>query len=413
VATSFVSALAAARDAGRPRVFAHSKLDAWLTGVAFAHGAVLSAVVARVPHGLHGVAAAGLLGLLNVYTSNTVSHCHLHKPIFASKLASRALSLWLTIVLFVPQTLWMQKHFWHHAGEPKGRLEPRITPRVAVETGLVAIVALAIALLRPSAMVIVAPGFALGMLLCHFQGIFEHAGDELGAIRGTSHYGTLYNLIWFNDGHHAEHHSHPRLHWTVLPQIPRSRMRASRHAPLLRFLDDVSGRGHGAVQGALLGWLERCVLAWGWLHAPLVACHKRAFRLALGPALGVSPRVLIVGGALFPRTILVLRELAPEADVAVIDTSRVNLDAARRHLQVSQAGAVPRMLHTGFDPELHCGFDIVVFPLAFVGPRSLIDNACRHNRLVVTHDWLFRRTDRSVVVAYWLFKRLNVHRGAA
>jgi hypothetical protein len=123
--------------------------------------------------------------------------------------------------------------------------------------------------------------------------------------------------------------------------------------------------------------------------------------------------VLIVGGALFPRTILVLRELAPEADIAVIDTSRANLDAARRHLQVSQAGAVPRMLHTGFDPDLHCGFDIVVFPLAFVGPRSLIDSACRHNRLVVTHDWLFRRTDRSVVVAYWLFKRLNVHRGAA
>jgi len=416
VATSFVSALAAARDTGRPRVFAHSKLDAWLAGVALAHGAVLAALVARVPHGLHGVAAAGLLGLLTVYTSNTVSHCHLHKPIFASKLASRALSLWLTLVLFVPQTLWMQRHIWHHAGEPAGRLKLRLTPRVAVEVGLVAVVALAIGLLRPSAMFIVAPGFALGMLLCHLQGRFEHAGDHSGTVRGVSHYGSLYNLLWFNDGHHAEHHSHPRLHWTELPRVPRSTTRVSRHAPVLRFLDNVSGGGHGAVQGALLGWLERRVLAHRWVQAPIVACHKKAFRHVLGSELGVSPRVLVVGGALFPRTILVLRELAPEADVVVLDTSLANLDAARWHLQRSpawRAGALPRMLHTGFDPELHRGFDLVVFPLAFVGPRSLIESTRLYNRLVVTHDWLFRRAARSAVVAYWLFKRLNLHRGAA
>src|SRR6202011_5534595 len=122
---------------------------------------------------------------------------------------------------FVPQTLWMQRHMWHHAGEPAGRLRLRVNPRVVVEVGLVAIVASAIGLLRPTAMFIIAPGFGLGMLLCHLQGHFEHAADHTGTAGDVSHYGSLYNLLWFNDGHHAEHHSRPRLHWTELPHVPR------------------------------------------------------------------------------------------------------------------------------------------------------------------------------------------------
>ena len=50
------------------------------------------------------------------------------------------------------------------------------------------------------------PGWALGLGLCFLQGHFEHA-------RGTtSHYGGLYNVCFFNDGYHVEHHLRPGEH---------------------------------------------------------------------------------------------------------------------------------------------------------------------------------------------------------
>src|SRR5438876_12337141 len=40
------------------------------------------------------------------------------------------------------------------------------------------------------------PGLALGIGLCQLQGHYEH-------VRGTvSHYGWLYNFLFFNDGYH-------------------------------------------------------------------------------------------------------------------------------------------------------------------------------------------------------------------
>jgi hypothetical protein len=32
----------------------------------------------------------------------------------------------------------------------------------------------------------------------------------------VSTYHRLYNLIWFNNGYHAEHHYRPRTHWTKM-----------------------------------------------------------------------------------------------------------------------------------------------------------------------------------------------------
>ena len=47
------------------------------------------------------------------------------------------------------------------------------------------------------------PGYAGGLALCALHGHYEHAGGT------TSHYGTLYNVLLFNDGFHVEHHAHP------------------------------------------------------------------------------------------------------------------------------------------------------------------------------------------------------------
>src|SRR5688572_3077931 len=102
----------ASRVGSRDRVFARSRADVWL--VAAAAGAIFVAFA-------------------TVYVSNTVAHCHLHIPLFASRPLSRALSLFLSVSLFVPQTAWKQRHLWHHAGEPRGRRVLFVTRTLVVE----------------------------------------------------------------------------------------------------------------------------------------------------------------------------------------------------------------------------------------------------------------------------------------
>jgi predicted O-methyltransferase YrrM len=59
--------------------------------------------------------------------------------------------------------------------------------------------------------------------------------------------------------------------------------------------------------------------------------HQRAFqRLLLH--VGDAKRIAIVGGALFPRTALVLKEVAPQADVTVIDSNERHIQIAHQFL---------------------------------------------------------------------------------
>ncbi|HEV3344495.1 MAG TPA: hypothetical protein VG125_29230, partial [Pirellulales bacterium] len=109
-----------------------------------------------------------------------------------------------------------------------------------------------------------------------------------------------------------------------------------------------------------------------------------------------------VGGGLFPRTALVVRRVLPEAELTVIDASAANLSAGQRLLNDSV-----RWINAWYDPERHGGFDVVVIPLAYVGDREAL-YARPPARAVLIHDWIWRRRGRSVVVSFWLLKRLNL-----
>src|SRR5262249_53310081 len=160
----------------------------------------------------------------------------------------------------------------------------------------------------------------------------------------------------------------------ALHEVPTSRWPA-----VLRWMEALSLEG-----------LERGVLRWPLLRRFVLDRHERAFRRLL-PPLPAAPRIVIVGGGLFPRTLLVLQRLVPDASFTVIDQSAENIAIARP--------LVPddvRFEHARYHPALVEGSDVVVFPLAFAGDRSAIYRT-PPAPIVLVHDWIWRRRGASVV----------------
>jgi hypothetical protein len=324
------------------------------------------------------------------WNSNTVAHYFLHRPYFRPRVLNTMFALYLSVLLGVPQSVWRERHLAHHADRP---WHPRFSGQTAAEMGLIA--GLWLWLLTYHCQFYLGayvPGYLAGLTLCFFHGHYEHA-------RGTtSHYGRLYNFLFLNDGYHAEHHKAPGLHWTRLPDRLLEAVPVSRWPAVLRWLDALSLNG-----------LERGVLRSPWLQRFVLNRHERAFRRLL-PRLPHCPRIAVVGGGLFPRTLLVLRRVLPDGHVVVIDKDSINLETAAQHMvQLSYPSPDVQWLHSSFEPSQLAGIDLAVFPLAFVGDRLAI-----YDRppapVVLIHDWIWRRRGPGVVVSWLLLKRLNLVR---
>jgi len=320
------------------------------------------------------------------WTANTTAHNFIHRPFFAAAGANAGFSLLLTAILGIPQSVWRERHLAHHAGRA-WRL--RRTPQLAAEVGLLLVLWGTLATADPLFFVgVYAPGWLAGLGLCVLQGHYEHAGGV------TSHYGRVYNALCFNDGYHAEHHASPGVHWTQLPRRATSPGRSSRWPPLLRWLDAIG-----------LDGLERLALRSPSLQRFVVSRHREAFERLL-PLLPPVQRIAIVGGGLFPRTALVLRDLLPAARITIIDADRDNLEIARALLP---AGVEFEHRRFPADGELSGSFanDLLVIPLAFDGDRDAI-YGMRGAAAVAVHDWIWRPRGTSCVVSLALCKRLNL-----
>jgi hypothetical protein len=353
-------------------VLKHSAWDALLVSLAGLQAAALFALPA---------APTVALGLW--WNSNTIAHYFIHRPFFRPRSLNLLFSLYLSILLGIPQTLWRERHLAHHAGVPH---RWRWSGQLAIECGAVALLWCILVLIAPLFFLYVyLPGYLAGLCLCSLHGHYEHADGT------TSHHGRLYNLIFFNDGYHVEHHAHPGEHWTRLPFRAQTDIRISRWPAILRWLDFFS-----------LDGLERLVLHSRWLQRFVIALHERAFRKLLADQQGIR-RVLIVGGGLFPRTLLVLKRVLPDAEVTILDANAGHLESAKRYLD-----DVPT-IEAWYGPEQAAGYDLVVFPLAFRGDREEI---YRHPPapLVIVHDWAWRRRGVGVLVSLLLLKRLNLVR---
>jgi hypothetical protein len=350
-----------------------SRWDRVMVCLAVLHGAL----VLRAP-------SAPLIALGIWWNSNTIAHTFIHRRFFRQRAANQLFAAYQSMLLGIPQRLWRDRHLVHHAGVDR---PPRVSGELVFQAALVVALWAALAAHAPAFFFTVyAPGYAAGLLLCALHGHYEHARGA------TSHYGQLYNLLFFNDGYHVEHHTRPGAHWTALPRQVRRDVVASRWPAVLRWLDALSLEG-----------LERGVLRSALLQRFMLNRHERAFRRLL-PPLPVVPRVAIVGGGLFPRTLLILRRLLPDASIVVIDRSADNIGIARA---LAPAGVC--FEHACYGPALVQGFDIVVFPLAFSGDRAAI--YCDPPApAVFVHDWIWRRRGASAVVSLFLLKRLNLVR---
>jgi fatty acid desaturase len=363
-----VSVTLVARSHG---VLRYSAWDAVLILLSLVYGALLLSVPS-VP-----VIAIGLW-----WTANTVAHNFIHTPFFRSRALNRLYSIYLSALMGFPQALWRDRHLRHHRGDER---PARWTPELFAQSGVVLGLWLAIAAMEPGFFATVyVPGYFAGLGLCFLQGHFEHA-------RGTtSHYGWLYNRLFFNDGYHAEHHQRPGEHWTRLPLQADARARRSPWPPVLRWLDAFN-----------LEFLERIALRSPRLQRYMLASHERAFRILLD-GLPAVRRITIVGGGLFPRTALILQKLRPEARLTIIDAQRDHLEVARPFLD-----ARVELRHQFFDPRSGDDGDLVVIPLAFIGDRQGVYGNPPAPAVLV-HDWLWKPRRGGVRVSWLLLKRLNV-----
>ena len=65
------------------------------------------------------------------------------------------------------------------------------------------------------------PFYYLGNCLSSLNGYYEHLNGqpETPIAWGVSSYNRIYNLLWFGNGYHAEHHYRPSTHWTKIKQL--------------------------------------------------------------------------------------------------------------------------------------------------------------------------------------------------
>jgi hypothetical protein len=329
------------------------------------------------------------------WNANTISHNFIHRPFFRTRAMNAAFSLYLSLLLGFPQSLWRARHLAHHfAYHPDHHLEhdgARGWRGLRFES-LDFVAALApwgaMLVFAPRfVLTVYLPGYLCGLGLCALQGRYEH-------IRGTvSHYGRLYNILFFNDGYHVEHHAHPGMNWRELRREWEVEGNSSRYPAVIRWLEHVN-----------LCALERLVLRLPILQRFVIDRHERAFRALIAklpPDHGMS-RVGIVGGGLFPRTAIILRRLPPQWRLTLIDLSAENLDIARRFV----SGDV-EYVNKRFDPAEPCDFDLLIIPLSLVGARRVIYQQ-PPAPVVLAHDWIWRPRGTSVVVSWLLLKRLNL-----
>lgn len=224
-----------------------------------------------------------------------ISHNFIHNPFFTNVWLNRLFGVLETLCIGMPHQLYHHYHLNHHAGDndakgPDGTTRDwssiyrygrgdapeafwryclfsffrvEITPviRVCIRHGwahvwqtiveTLALAALWVTMLAVNWRYFVffyLPSFFLGWVLSYAEGYLEHYDAEPGNpfANSVSSHNWLYNLLWFNNGYHQEHHWDPKMHWTCMkelsarirPQMEANHTRILRGPHMTGFLED-------------------------------------------------------------------------------------------------------------------------------------------------------------------------------
>jgi fatty acid desaturase len=281
------------------RWLAYSLWDVVPIAMALAHFAFVFWLVTAF-HSLSWWAIVPLALLYAVSLSwsiNSISHNQIHNPYFTHKGMNRAFDLLLSVTIGFSQTMYRDIHNRHHRGnsdrpdakgetvdplsiyryghngepealwryvflsafrdEPKSyyedmkRKHPDDARWAKVEIYVTMAAYIALAFYDWHAVLLLVPFWYLGQSLSSLNGYYEHLGGnpDLPIAWGVSSYSKLYNLIWMNNGYHAEHHYRPKMHWTKVKAFHKEikeqqRMMGVKDIPVshgLGFLLDHSG----------------------------------------------------------------------------------------------------------------------------------------------------------------------------
>lgn len=289
--------MAASKPAGG--LFRYTAWDAIPALLAYLHLALLLAFFFAWPEMSWPARIAGAVvyALAIGWNLDSVSHNFIHNPFFRSPALNRITDFVLTFSLGTPQTMYRFVHMRHHAGNSDrpgedgrtvdpisiyrygadGHAEPMLSyvllqfwrddgpfevagqirarrpceARQALQE-FWAMLALygAMAIMHWQFVALLAPFYYLGQCLSMLIAYYEHLGaDPLHRpAMGVSTYGRLYNILFLNNGYHAEHHHQPKQHWTRMRALRddtrrqglAARVRVLRIAHPLGFLDPTS-----------------------------------------------------------------------------------------------------------------------------------------------------------------------------
>ena len=176
------------------------------------------------------------VGISMNWSANTVGHIHLHNPIFRANFINVSFDKIISISNSYPQSIWKFRHLQHHAGS-KHKIPFLTASALYLELALILFSWTTIALLSTRVLLAFVAGSALGLFICWVQGKYEHYSDGRVVQEGISHYGRVYNTIFFNDGFHIEHHRYATRHWTELPSVRVQARRESSLPPQLRWAE--------------------------------------------------------------------------------------------------------------------------------------------------------------------------------
>ena len=224
---------------------------------------------------------------------NGISHNFLHNPYFTSHALNRAFSLVESLAIGFSQAFYTWVHNRHHSGNSdrpdengntidwlsiykhgengqpedvwgyafksffrddlgalyKGlyKQSPANAHFGIIELVCLGLMIIVMALINVKALLVMIVFNYIGNCLSSLNGYFEHYGanPDKPIAWGVSSYNWLYNLLWFNNGYHAEHHMRPRMHWMKMKQFHESikeeqkaaGVRVIKHCHAFGFLD--------------------------------------------------------------------------------------------------------------------------------------------------------------------------------